>query len=90
MISHVMLLLVLLYPRYSTFEYAGVSFDIVNNSDIISSQDFSEAMGHLIFYCQGVLGIKKSLGSHNNLEKVVGNYPCLYYTYLWFITSTMS
>ena len=73
------------FPEVFYFENAGVPFDIANNYDVISSQDFSDAMGYLNFHYQVAHRNNKSSGNHNDFEKFVGNFPYLLYYHLWLL-----
>ena len=61
------------FPEVFYFENAGVPFDIANNYDVISSQDFSDAIGYLNLHYQAAHRNNKSSGNHNDFEKFVGN-----------------
>ena len=73
------------FPEVFYFENAGVPFDIANNFDVISSQDFSDAMGYLNFHYQVAHRKNKSSGNHSNFEKFAGNHPYLHYYHLWHL-----
>ena len=48
------------FPEVFYFENAGVPFDIANNFDVISSQDFSDTKGYLNFHYQAAHRKNKS------------------------------
>ena len=73
------------FPEVFYFENSSVPFDIANNFDVISSQDFSDAMGYLNFHYQVAHRENKSSGNYNDFNKFVGNCPYLLYYHLWLL-----
>ena len=70
------------FPEVFYLETAGVPFDIASKFDVISSQDFSGAMGYLSFHYQAAHRNNKFSGNYNDFEEFVCNRPYLLFNHL--------
>ena len=68
------------YPEVEYFQCVGISNNVADDFDCISSADFSDAMGYLNIHSQAAYRKKKASGSHDDFATFVRNCPyCLYH-----------
>ena len=73
------------YPDDPFFDALGIDNDTPDDYDLLTSLYFAEVMDYLNFHYAVAHRNWKKSGTHDDLEKFIGQRPYLYYYHLWLV-----
>ncbi|KAI2502640.1 hypothetical protein MHU86_11834 [Fragilaria crotonensis] len=71
------------FSDHEFWSYVGIDSDICQNYDLLTEQDFSDALSYINFHYQASYQKNKQSGNHGDFVNFVGSRHFLFYHHLW-------
>jgi hypothetical protein len=71
------------FSDHEFWSYVGVDSGICKNYDLLTEQDFSDAISYINFHYQASFRKNKQSGNHGDFANFVGSRNFLFYYHLW-------